>query len=642
MSLKQRTAVALLLAGILIASGAGAAGLGRLTVSSALGQPLAAEVELLADQPAELEDVRIRLATMQQYKQIGMEFPADLRNLQFDKIRRPNGASAFLIRSSEPVRSPSVDLVLQLDGPFGSLVRRFVFLLDPTGYGDSRAASGSNRMIEPGMVSLAAAAPSAAPAGGPITAPKPAPAVAAASVPSVPPAEVSLAAADANPPRSPATQPGASGKATGLTHSGTARADAQAELRALQEAVQVREHQLQALSSAIEQRHGMAPAAAAAGAPADSAALAPAPALALATPAAAAPAQAQPAPAAAPRARAPAADPQSPASEPSGSWLTLASILLAAACALAGGALWYWRRRTAGAAGRLDPAGFALADAALPGQAGPALGIEETLQSVGHSDQAPASGPDSASAAFPEMSQAGIGEIDTTEIDPVAEADVYIAYGRHAQAEEILKSALQADTTRHAARVKLLELYAAQNNSDAFAHHARELRALAGPGPEWDGIAALGRRMDPANALYSGAPGANEMPDPDPFAIPKTVKASTDKKPAEAGEEAKRQSPASAPLASPARAQEQAEAEPIRFDLQLADIGRTATPPAASNPSAQHFPQTGTSTTSLKLAKVYVETGETNSARSLLARVLERGSPAERAEARQILDKLPG
>jgi pilus assembly protein FimV len=61
-----------------------------------------------------------------------------------------------------------------------------------------------------------------------------------------------------------------------------------------------------------------------------------------------------------------------------------------------------------------------------------------------------------------DFSQSGIGAIDTDEVDPVAEADVYMAYGRDAQAEEILKEALQKDPNRQAVRVKLLEIYAAR------------------------------------------------------------------------------------------------------------------------------------------------------------------------------------
>jgi pilus assembly protein FimV len=59
-------------------------------------------------------------------------------------------------------------------------------------------------------------------------------------------------------------------------------------------------------------------------------------------------------------------------------------------------------------------------------------------------------------------------QLDTNEVDPVAEADVYIAYGRDAQAEEILKEALRTHPERHAVRLKLLEIYVTRKDARAF------------------------------------------------------------------------------------------------------------------------------------------------------------------------------
>lgn len=105
-----------------------------------------------------------------------------------------------------------------------------------------------------------------------------------------------------------------------------------------------------------------------------------------------------------------------------------------------------------------------------------------------------------------EFSQAGPGTIDTGDVDPVSEADVYIAYGRDAQAEEILLEALQRDPQRLAIHVKLLEIYAARESLKQFETLASELYAqTAGVGPEWAKIATMGARLDPANPLYGNA-----------------------------------------------------------------------------------------------------------------------------------------
>ena len=85
-----------------------------------------------------------------------------------------------------------------------------------------------------------------------------------------------------------------------------------------------------------------------------------------------------------------------------------------------------------------------------------------------------------------------------SEVDPVAEADVYIAYGRDAQAEEILKEALRADGTRNAVRLKLLEIYAKRGDAKTFETMASELYAsTGGQGDDWRQAAALGAGIDP-------------------------------------------------------------------------------------------------------------------------------------------------
>jgi len=115
----------------------------------------------------------------------------------------------------------------------------------------------------------------------------------------------------------------------------------------------------------------------------------------------------------------------------------------------------------------------------------------------------------SSSSLQSDFSQGGVvGKADTEEIDPIAEADVYMAYGRDAQAEEILRDALAKDSSRQAIRVKLLEIYANRKDARSFEAAANELRAATGGrGAEWEKVAGLGLSIDPANALYGGRPG---------------------------------------------------------------------------------------------------------------------------------------
>lgn len=105
-----------------------------------------------------------------------------------------------------------------------------------------------------------------------------------------------------------------------------------------------------------------------------------------------------------------------------------------------------------------------------------------------------------------DFSQSSLGALDADEgVDPVAEADVYMAYGRDAQAEEILIDALKNDPARHAISLKLLEIYAARKSLKQFEEMASNLLTqTGGVGPDWEKAASMGRIVDPGNPLYTG------------------------------------------------------------------------------------------------------------------------------------------
>ena len=109
------------------------------------------------------------------------------------------------------------------------------------------------------------------------------------------------------------------------------------------------------------------------------------------------------------------------------------------------------------------------------------------------------------------------------DVDPVAEADVYLAYGRDLQAEEILKEALRANPTRLAIRVKLLEVYAKRRDIKGFEQLAVQLYAeTQGTGEDWAKAQELGRGIDADNPLYQpgGAPLLSDntaAPRPEPM-----------------------------------------------------------------------------------------------------------------------------
>ena len=89
------------------------------------------------------------------------------------------------------------------------------------------------------------------------------------------------------------------------------------------------------------------------------------------------------------------------------------------------------------------------------------------------------------------------------DVDPVAEADVYLAYGRDLQAEEILKEALRTHSGRIAVHQKLLDIYAKRRDTKAFETMANEaFKLTGGESQDWARICEQGLGIDPSNPLY--------------------------------------------------------------------------------------------------------------------------------------------
>lgn len=108
----------------------------------------------------------------------------------------------------------------------------------------------------------------------------------------------------------------------------------------------------------------------------------------------------------------------------------------------------------------------------------------------------------------------GVSAIQTedSEVDPLTEADVFMAYGRYEAAEERLQEAINQDPKRGELRVKLLELFNTTKNKPAFESAAEDFYATlggnAGGNPLWQKVVAMGRELVPGNPLFSGAAAA--------------------------------------------------------------------------------------------------------------------------------------
>ena len=96
-------------------------------------------------------------------------------------------------------------------------------------------------------------------------------------------------------------------------------------------------------------------------------------------------------------------------------------------------------------------------------------------------------------------------ETDESDIDPIAEADVYLAYRRFQQAEALIKDALAREPDRPDLQLKLLEIYFGSGNKTSFESQAEALYAQVGSDAEiWSKVQEMGQELCPDHPLFGG------------------------------------------------------------------------------------------------------------------------------------------
>lgn len=109
-----------------------ALGLGEITLHSALNQPLEAEIELLQVADLSSSDLLVRLASADVFSRSGVDRLFFLNDLRFTPLLR-GGNSVIRVVSSQPVREPYLNFIVEVARPNGALLREYTLLLDPPG-----------------------------------------------------------------------------------------------------------------------------------------------------------------------------------------------------------------------------------------------------------------------------------------------------------------------------------------------------------------------------------------------------------------------------------------------------------------------------------------------------------------------------
>lgn len=180
-------------------------------------------------------------------------------------------------------------------------------------------------------------------------------------------------------------------------------------------------------------------------------------------------------------------------------------------------------------------------------------------------------------------------QLDAGDVDPVAEADVYLAYGRDLQAEEILREALRVNPDRTAIHLKLLEIHAKRRDVRAYEGLATEVHKLTnGTGSDWNRVVEMGKDLDPGNPLYESGTARGGVSPAESAAFAGAL--ATAAKPVAATPPVAAPAPVAAAVAAPAFVPSVA---PLDFDLDLSQPAALAPSPApvsASLPKTAYAP----------------------------------------------------
>jgi pilus assembly protein FimV len=154
------------LAGLLLLPlGTMAAGLGKLTVLSGLGQPLRAEIEVVAVQRAEAETLAARIAAPEAFREAGVDYGAVIPQMRAALQRRPDNRYVITLTTPQPVEEPFLDVLVELNWAAGRLVRQYTFLLDPAEYKGPQAITVPPKVAAPEVQPVAPPKPPAVTGG---------------------------------------------------------------------------------------------------------------------------------------------------------------------------------------------------------------------------------------------------------------------------------------------------------------------------------------------------------------------------------------------------------------------------------------------------------------------------------------------
>lgn len=168
--MKMKTLSLAIATSCMIYSHVNAAGLGKLSVLSGLGQPLRAEIELTSVTPEDAGKLVPKLADNEAYRQANVEFNPVLLTLRFALEDR--GARQFVvITSPQAINDPYLEMLVELTSNSGRSVREYPVAITVEDTASTNAVADAGKVATANIVKPLSTATSATKATKPVTIP---------------------------------------------------------------------------------------------------------------------------------------------------------------------------------------------------------------------------------------------------------------------------------------------------------------------------------------------------------------------------------------------------------------------------------------------------------------------------------------
>ena len=322
----------------------------------------------------------------------------------------------------------------------------------------------------------------------------------------------------------------------------------------------------------------------------------------------------------------------SPPAEPKAdsSWLQTLLYLILLGALLAGGALLMLRRlRDSGddlPTDSLDSDDFAVVDDPL-----------RPVPSI--PDEPPSETTNTDDSGYGESLLTGYAN-DQTLADAVAEADIYVAYGRHQHALDTLEAASSAEPSNASGLLKMLEIYLSLDR----VQEAEELIPIIEATGDLVAYSAAVERLNSTDAVLTGVSQRDDLLTDG--AETSTIEASSELVTESDGTEAmdgKGAADASPKLDTPEDTSSSSGDDSLSIDLEFAEDVAEASPGNLEGALDSEVPAIDEDAidTNLELARAYIDMGDHEGAKELLDSVLAKGDLSQQAAAQELLKTLP-